>query len=80
MIYNSGKKQNVTIERFIRISCHQMSTSSSSIIEFLAWTPFDALPQVEKLITNNMDPDQTARRRMLVWIHAGRKPTMLVLS
>jgi hypothetical protein len=25
-----------------------------------------------------MDPDQTAQR--LVWIHAGRKPIMLVLS
>jgi hypothetical protein len=27
-----------------------------------------------------MDPDQTARIRRLVWIHAGRKPIMLVLS
>jgi hypothetical protein len=27
-----------------------------------------------------MDPDQSARKRGLVWIHAGRKPTMLVLS
>jgi hypothetical protein len=27
-----------------------------------------------------MDPDQTARMRRLVWIHAGRKPIMLVLS
>jgi hypothetical protein len=27
-----------------------------------------------------MDPDQTARMRMLVWIHAGRKRIMLVLS
>jgi hypothetical protein len=27
-----------------------------------------------------MDPDQTARMRRLVWIHAGRKRTMLVLS
>jgi hypothetical protein len=34
------------------------------------------LLQVEKLIANSMDPDQTAR----VWIHAGRKPIMLVLS
>jgi hypothetical protein len=25
-------------------------------------------------------PDQTARMRMLVWIHAGRKRIMLVLS
>jgi hypothetical protein len=25
-----------------------------------------------------MDPDQTARMRRLVWIHAGRKRTMLV--
>jgi hypothetical protein len=24
-----------------------------------------------------MDPDQTARMRRLVWIHAGRKPIML---
>jgi hypothetical protein len=32
------------------------------------------LLQVEKLIANSMDPDQTAR------IHAGRKRTMLVLS
>jgi hypothetical protein len=38
------------------------------------------LLQEEKLIANSMDPDQTARMRRLVWIHAGRKPTMLVLS
>jgi hypothetical protein len=25
-----------------------------------------------------MDPDQTARMRRLVWIHAGRKPIILV--
>jgi hypothetical protein len=25
-----------------------------------------------------MDPDQTARMRRLVWIHAGSKPIMLV--
>jgi hypothetical protein len=38
------------------------------------------LLQVENLIANSMDPDQTARMRRLVWIHAGRKPIMLVLS
>jgi hypothetical protein len=38
------------------------------------------LLQVEKLIANSMDPDQTARMRRLVWIHAGRKPIPLVLS
>jgi hypothetical protein len=40
------------------------------------------LLQVEKLIANSIDPDQTARMRRLVWIHAGRKRkrTMLVLS
>jgi hypothetical protein len=38
------------------------------------------LLQVEKLIANSMDPDQTARMRRLVWIHTGRKPIMLVLS
>jgi hypothetical protein len=27
-----------------------------------------------------MDPDQTERMRRLVWIHAGRKCIMLVLS
>jgi hypothetical protein len=27
-----------------------------------------------------MDPDQTAQMRRLVWIHAGRKRAMLVLS
>jgi hypothetical protein len=27
-----------------------------------------------------MYPDQTARKRRLVWIHAGRKRIMLVLS
>jgi hypothetical protein len=27
-----------------------------------------------------MDPDQTARMRMMVWIHADRKPIMLVMS
>jgi hypothetical protein len=35
--------------------------------------------QVEKLIANSMDPDQTARRRWLVWIYTGRKRIMLVL-
>jgi hypothetical protein len=34
------------------------------------------LLQVEKLIANSMDPDQTAQMR----IHAGRKPIMLGLS
>jgi hypothetical protein len=38
------------------------------------------LKQVEKLIANSMDPDQTARRQRLDWIHAGHKPIMLVLS
>jgi hypothetical protein len=38
------------------------------------------LLQVGKLIANNMGPDQTAQRRRLVWIHADRKPIMLVLS
>jgi hypothetical protein len=37
------------------------------------------LLQLEKLIVNSMDPDQTARHR-LVWIHAGRKHIMLDLS
>jgi hypothetical protein len=36
--------------------------------------------QVEKLIANSMDPDQNAQMRRLVWIHAGRKRTMLILS
>jgi hypothetical protein len=36
------------------------------------------LLQVEKLIANSIDPDQIARMRRLVWIHAGRKCTMLV--
>jgi hypothetical protein len=39
-----------------------------------------SLLQVEKLIANSMDPDQTVWMRRLVWIHAGRKPIMLVLS
>jgi hypothetical protein len=30
--------------------------------------------QVEKLIADSMNPDQTARMCRLVWIHAGRKP------
>jgi hypothetical protein len=38
------------------------------------------LLQVEKLIANIMDPDQTAQMRRLVWIHAGSKTIMLVLS
>jgi hypothetical protein len=29
------------------------------------------LLQEEKLTANSMDPDQTARMRRLVWIHAG---------
>jgi hypothetical protein len=36
--------------------------------------------QVEKLIATSMGPDQTARMRRLVWMHAGRKPIMLFLS
>jgi hypothetical protein len=32
------------------------------------------------LWANSMDPDQTAQMRRLVWIHAGRKRTMLVLA
>jgi hypothetical protein len=38
------------------------------------------LLQIEKLTANSIDSDQTARMRRLVWIHVGRKPTMLVLS
>jgi hypothetical protein len=38
------------------------------------------LLQVEKLIANIMDPDHTVQMRRLVWIHAGRKRIMLVLS
>jgi hypothetical protein len=38
------------------------------------------LLQVEKIIANSMDSDQTARMRRLVWIHAGRKSIMLALS
>jgi hypothetical protein len=36
--------------------------------------------QVEKLIANSMDPDQTVQICWLVWIYAGRKRIMLVLS
>jgi hypothetical protein len=35
------------------------------------------LLQVEKLIANSMDPNQTTWMRRLVWIHAGRKPITL---
>jgi hypothetical protein len=38
------------------------------------------LLQVENMISNSMDPDQTAWMCRLVWNHAGRKPIMLVLS
>jgi hypothetical protein len=38
------------------------------------------LLQVEKKIVNSMHPDQTAQMRRLVWIYAGRKATMFVLS
>jgi hypothetical protein len=38
------------------------------------------LLQVDKLIANSMDPDQTARMRRLAWIHDGCKRTVLVLS
>jgi hypothetical protein len=41
---------------------------------------FPTLLQVDELIANSMDPDQTARMCRLVWIHAGRKRTMLVWS
>jgi hypothetical protein len=39
-MYNSGKVQLI-IEKFIRISGHQMSTRSSSLAACLAWMPFD---------------------------------------
>jgi hypothetical protein len=38
------------------------------------------LLQVNTLIANIMDPDQTVPMRRLVWIHAGCKLIMLVLS
>jgi hypothetical protein len=38
------------------------------------------LLQVEKLIANSMNPDQTAQMGRLVWIHAVLKLSMLVLS
>jgi hypothetical protein len=38
------------------------------------------LEQVEKLTANSMGPDQTAQMRRRVWIHAGRKPIMFILS
>jgi hypothetical protein len=31
-------------------------------------------------VSDSMGPNQTTRMRRLVWIHAGRKPNMLVLS
>jgi hypothetical protein len=34
---------------------------------------------LQGLQANSMDPDQTVQMRKLVWIHAGRKRTMLVL-
>jgi hypothetical protein len=42
--------------------------------------PLQTLLQVEKLIANSIDLDQTARMRRLVGIHAGRKRITLVLS
>jgi hypothetical protein len=41
---------------------------------------FQTLLQVEKVIVNSMEPDQTARMCRLVWIHAARKPILLALS
>jgi hypothetical protein len=38
------------------------------------------LYQEEKPIADSMDPNQTVRMRRLVWIHAGRKHIVLVLS
>jgi hypothetical protein len=38
LIYNSGKKQ-LAIEKFIKISGHQKSTSSSSMLNFLLGRP-----------------------------------------
>jgi hypothetical protein len=46
----------------------------------LIQTSLPTLFQEEKLIANSMDPDQTAQMGRLVWIHAGRKPIMSVLS
>jgi hypothetical protein len=38
------------------------------------------LKQVEKLIANSIDLDQTARMRRLFWTYAGRKRITFVLS
>jgi hypothetical protein len=38
------------------------------------------LLQVEKLIANSLDPDQTTGMRRLIWIYDGRKRMLLVLS
>jgi hypothetical protein len=56
-----------------------IQTSLRSLISIHA-VRLQTLFQVEKLIANRMDPDQTERMRRLVWIYAGRKHTMLVLS
>jgi hypothetical protein len=46
-----------------------------------AWIQINlqTLLEVEKLIANSMDLDQTARMSRLLLIHAGRKRNMLVL-
>jgi hypothetical protein len=56
-----------------------IQTSLHSLIRIHA-VCLQTLLQVEKLIAKSMDRDQTVRVRRLVWIHAGRKPIMLVLS
>jgi hypothetical protein len=54
-------------------------TSLRSLIRMHA-VLLPTLLQVAKLIVNSMDPDQAVRMRSLVWIHAGPKPIILVLS
>jgi hypothetical protein len=53
----------------------QLASNNFQILEIISVSLL-----VIELLSEQHDPDQTARMRRLVWIHAGRKPIMFVLS
>jgi hypothetical protein len=77
IIYNLDEEKfpkDLSTKLLINVSISnlkKMSASAQSDQDHAVCLP--TLLQVEKLIANSMDPDQTARMRRLVWIHAGRK-------
>jgi hypothetical protein len=62
------------------ILCFVVFLVRDKTFELIYAVRVQTLLQVEKMTANSVNPDQNARMRRLVWIHDGRKCTMLVLS